>query len=358
MCSVESSIQIIEQKIQLLGQQAIQEEYEHTEEIANQIINELTSKQKENKKENVLFKWCKKLKLTTKLPKQKIYLLLYKNLFGRQIKQVETHAKMQVQALRATAVRASIRNSMLMKSQVYRPSSLYKSTRGTMLRMTMRKQQELLKKIRRYTIGVAYLICKLNQLAKKLRCELIIKENNIPNLFMVFVSNNNKSTTNTHNAFCTIKIGLNSMKRIKTMCNGKYSLINNIFSFLPFSNKQLSLHKRNQILNNPNNNKYAIPRLHLEKHTQPNINYIPNNKLEYKVNLLPIKLNKIMEEPLHFQTNILSEINEVLVFNSNTIHDYNFKMVHPPLPPTPLTFFDKIDKCNLNDVFTALNLDM
>ena len=356
MCSVESSIQIIEQKIRSLGQQAIQEEYEHTEEIANQIINEIASKQSGNKKENVLFKWCKKLKLTTKLSKQKIYLLLYKNLFGRQIQMKETQTKIQVQAIRATAVRASIRNS-IMKSQVYRPS-LLRSTRGTMLRMTVKRQQELLRNIKRYSIGIAYLLCKLNQLAKKQRSEMIIKENNIPNLFTVFVSaNNNNKSTNT-NVFHTINIGLNSMKRIKTMCNGKYSLINNMFSFLPFSNKQLSLHKRNPVFTNANKNKYAIPHLHLEKRTKPNINYIPNNKLEYKVNLLPIKLNKIMEEPLHFQTHILSEINEVLVFNSNTIHDYNFKMVHPPLPPTPLTFFDKIDKCNLNEVFTALNLDM
>ena len=355
MYSAESSIQIIEQKIRSLGQQAIQEEYENTQEIANQIINELTAKQSESKKENVLFKWCKKLKLTTRLPKQKIYLLLYKNLFGRQIKTEDTFSKMQTQTIRATAVRASIRNSVLTKSQLYRPS-LLRSTRGTMLRMTVKKKEDLLKKVKRCSIGVAYLLSKFNQLAKKLKSEMIIKENNIPNLFIIFISNNSKSTDT--NAFHTIKIGLNSMKTIKIMCNGKYSLVNNMFSFLPFSNKQMFLCKKNTILNDVSKNKYAIPSLHLEQRTHLNLNYIPNDKLEYKVNLLPIKLNKVMEEPLHFQTNILSEINEVLVFNSNTIHDYNFKMLHPPLAPTPLTFFDKIDKCNLNEVFSALNLDM
>jgi hypothetical protein len=361
MNSVDSCYQLIERKIRQLGEATIHEDHEHIETIAKHIINQLTSGNNNNNNNNdgILFKWCRKLKTTSKLPKQKLYVLLFKNLFGRNVKPSETFSRIQ-SSVRNT-VMYSLRSSLSSKARM--GNSVYKVPSSSLGRFAMSLKKKASIRMQFQTaspsLGVKYFIYKLKQAGLKRLSSMIIKEKNIRDLFTITFHNvekyNSDTVFNEVNEVPFVKIEMNSMKKIKLMCNNEDSC-GMAYSFVPVSHKKIFEIKNFEMCNCFNKEDIAVPRYHVDGFANTEINFVNNCKLDYKVNLLPLKINRNEEQPLLFANNILRNISEVVIFNSNTIHENNIGNIEPPkvVPHFELDIY-QVDKCNLNEVINSNN---
>ena len=355
MNSIDSCYQLIERKIRQLGEEALQEEHEHIEAIASHIISELTS---DHKNDGILFKWCRKLKTTSKLPKQKLYMLLFKNLFGRKVKPSETFNRIQ----------SSVRNTILfsfhssLSSKARMNSSIGKVPSPSLgiLAMSLKKKASMKRQFKAAStsLGIKYFIHKLKQAALKRLSNMIIKEKNIPDLFIITFHNvqkdNSDDQVNEVDESPFVKIEMNSMKKIKLMCNNNCK--EEMYTYVPVSRKKIFGVNNIEMLNCFGEDDIAKPRYHVEEFVNTEIKFVNNCKLDYKVNYLPIKINRNEEQPLLFVNNILRNVSEVVIFSSNTIRDNNIKCIAPPrvLPSFDLDIY-QVDKCNLNEVINGNN---
>ena len=358
MNSIDSCYQLIERKIRQLGEETIHEEHEHIESIANHIISELTSDDHKND-DGILFKWCRKLKTTSKLPKQKLYVLLFKNLFGRKVKPSETFNRIQFSVRNTVmcSLRTSLSSRARMGNSIYRVPS---SSLGR-LAMSLKKKASIRMQFQTASasLGVKYFIYKLKQAGLKRLASMIIKEKNIRDLFTITFHNVEKYNSDVHfnevNDLPFVKIEMNSMKKITLMCNNKDSN-RTVYSFVPVSHKKIFEVKNFEMLNCFEKDDIAKPRYHVDEFVNTEIKFVNSCGLDYKVNLLPMKINRNEEQPLLFANNILRNISEVVIFNSNTIHENNIKYIEPPrvVPNFELDIY-QVDKCNLNEIINSNN---
>ena len=187
---------------------------------------------------------------------------------------------------------------------------------------------------------------------------MIIKEKNIPDLFIITFHNvqkdNSDDQVNEVDESPFVKIEMNSMKKIKLMCNNNCK--EEMYTYVPVSRKKIFGVNNIEMLNCFGEDDIAKPRYHVEEFVNTEIKFVNNCKLDYKVNYLPIKINRNEEQPLLFVNNILRNVSEVVIFSSNTIRDNNIKCIAPPrvLPSFDLDIY-QVDKCNLNEVINGNN---
>lgn len=270
--SIDNCFQVIEKQIYNLNSKVSLETIEEEEAAkkAEEIIRNMKQQCSLNNSrisqgKNSLFKWVQKLKTSTKVSPQKLYMMLFKNLFGRTLQNPP-------------------RNTI----------------RATMLASTRKSINNLVSSSR--TFGMSLFNSKFRQSGLMKGYSKLITVSTIKNCIAIFFKNS------------VISISSISLKRIKNLLNNQKIY----FSYGPLSVSlyNLKLNNFSKVIERKN-----VMKDYDKEFIDEGLDFKSVDKMDFKVNLLPRKLDKVIVPPYRQALNIMGNTEEPELKNDVFISD-------------------------------------
>lgn len=270
--SIDNCFQVIEKQIYNLNSKVSLETIEEEEAAkkAEEIIRNMKQQCSLNNSrisqgKNSLFKWVQKLKTSTKVSPQKLYMMLFKNLFGRTLQNPP-------------------RNTI----------------RATMLASTRKSINNLVSSSR--TFGMSLYNSKFRQSGLMKGYSKLITVSTIKNCIAIFFKNS------------VISISSISLRRIKNLLNNQKIY----FSYGPLSVSlyNLKLNNFSKVIERKN-----VMKDYDKEFIDEGLDFKSVDKMDFKVNLLPRKLDKVIVPPYRQALNIMGNTEEPELKNDVFISD-------------------------------------
>ena len=279
--SIDNCLQVIEKQIYNLNSKVSLETIEEEEAAkkAEEIIRNMKQQCSLNNSrlsqgKSSLFKWVQKLKTSTKVSPQKLYMMLFKNLFGRTFQNPP-------------------RNTI----------------RATMLASTRKSINNLVSSSRTFGMGMSLFNSKFRQSGLMKGYSKLITVSTIKNCIAVFFKNS------------VISISSISLRRIKILLNNQK--INFSYGPLSVSLYNLKLNNFSKVIQRKN-----VMKDYDKEFIDEGLDFGSVDKMDFKVNLLPRKLDKVIVPPYKQALNIMGNIEEPElkndVFISNELEDFDY----------------------------------
>lgn len=254
---------------ELLNISEKQEKENLIEQHATEILDSLNEEEilKKEKKNNILFQWVNKLKSSKKVSKQKLYLMLFKNLFGK--KDIHKEEEKNIQRVRTD----------------------------------------------QKCLGEKIMFAKMRVSGFNRMLAIVSKSTILQ-----------KSTTIALNNGVFVPVPLKSIHKIKYLLNlGTISV-----KCFPINSSIFKL-KDDILLDNFDDEHLEVLKVKTPN-VNENLNFKEVEKINYKVNLLPIIVNKEPKEPSIFSLNLLeqldnSPISPIESINIDAMNDFNPKNI-------------------------------